>query len=40
MKLILLGTGSAFTPEYYQSNMLIEAPEGRLLINCGGDARR
>ncbi len=40
MKLIFLGTGSAFTLEYYQSNMLIEAPEGRLLIDCGGDARR
>ncbi len=40
MKLIFLGTGSAFTLEYYHSNMLIEAPEGRLLIDCGGDARR
>ena len=29
MKLIFLGTGSAFTLEYYQSNMLIEALERR-----------
>ena len=40
MKLIMLGTGSAFTLENYQSNMLVEAPEGRLLIDCGSDARR
>ncbi len=40
MKLIILGTGSAFTLENYQSNMLFEAPEGRLLIDCGSDARR
>ncbi len=39
MKLIFLGTGSAFTLEHYQSNMLVEAPEGLLLIDCGGDAR-
>ncbi len=29
MRLIFLGTGSAFTLEYYQSNMLVEAAEGR-----------
>ncbi len=40
MKLIFLGTGSAFTLDNYQSNILIDAPEGRLLIDCGGDARR
>ena len=39
VKLIVLGTGSAFTLEYYQSNMLIEGAEGRLLIDCGGDVR-
>lgn len=39
MRLIFLGTGSAFTLENYQSNMLVEAPEGLLLIDCGGDAR-
>ena len=40
MRLIFLGTGSAFTLQYFQSNMLMEAPEGRLLIDCGNDARR
>ncbi len=39
MRLIFLGTGSAFTLENYQSNMLVESPEGLLLIDCGGDAR-
>ena len=39
MRLIFLGTGSAFTLENYQSNMLVEAQEGLLLIDCGGDAR-
>ena len=39
MKLIFLGTGSAFTMDNYQSNILVDAPEGRLLIDCGGDAR-
>ena len=39
VRLIFLGTGSAFTLEYYQSNMLVEADEQRLLIDCGGDAR-
>ena len=40
MKLIFLGTGSAFTLDNFQSNILVDAPEGRLLIDCGGDARR
>ena len=40
MKLIFLGAGSAFTLDYYQSNMLVEAGEKRLLIDCGGDVRR
>ena len=37
MKLIFLGTGSAFTLDNYQSNILVDAPEGRLLIDCGSD---
>jgi phosphoribosyl 1,2-cyclic phosphodiesterase len=40
VKLVFLGTGSAFTLDNYQSNMLVDAPGGRLLIDCGGDARR
>ena len=40
MKLIFVGSGSAFTLENYQSNMLIEADNGaRLLIDCGMDIR-
>jgi ribonuclease BN (tRNA processing enzyme) len=42
MKLIFLGAGSAFTlePNNYQSNMIIEADNGkRLLIDCGTDIR-
>ena len=39
MKLVFLGTGSAFTLEYFQSNMLVEEGEERLLIDCGGDIR-
>lgn len=42
MKLIFLGTGSAFTvgAQNYHSNMLLESPQGkRLLIDCGSDAR-
>lgn len=41
-KLTFLGTGSAFTvgTDNYQSNMLLEAPNGKkLLIDCGTDAR-
>lgn len=40
MKLVFLGTGSAFTLDNYQSNILIDAPGARLLIDCGGDVRR
>jgi ribonuclease BN (tRNA processing enzyme) len=42
MKLIFLGSGSAFTvgTNNYQSNMILESPQGhRLLIDCGSDAR-
>lgn len=42
MKLIFLGTGSAFTvgDHNYHSNMLLESSEGkRLLIDCGSDIR-
>ena len=39
MKLTFLGVGSAFTLQYYQSNMLVDVPEGKLLIDCGSDAR-
>lgn len=39
-QLTFLGSGSAFTTENFQSNMLITAPSGKhLLIDCGGDAR-
>lgn len=43
MHLIFLGTASAFVTEQnnYQSNMLLQAPDGKLLlIDCGTDARR
>ncbi len=41
MKIKFLGVGSAFTtPEYYQSNMLVTARNGRqLLVDCGSDIR-
>lgn len=41
MKLIFLGTGSAFTiGDNYQSNMILIHDNGkRLLIDCGSDAR-
>lgn len=42
MKLVFLGSGSAFTvgSDNYQSNMILEAPNGkRLLIDCGSDVR-
>lgn len=41
MKLIFLGSGSAFTvgSGNYQSNMLIEDNARKLLIDCGTDAR-
>jgi len=43
MKLIFLGTGSAFTvgDGNYQSNMILEADSHKkLLIDCGSDVRR
>lgn len=41
IKLIFLGSGSAFTIENYHSNMLVQTEDGRcLLIDCGSDARR
>jgi ribonuclease BN (tRNA processing enzyme) len=40
MKLTFLGTGSAFTMSNFHSNMLLEDSGKRLLIDCGGDARR
>ncbi|GBC63397.1 MBL fold hydrolase [Desulfonema ishimotonii] len=41
MQITFLGVGSAFTTAaYYQSNMLITARSGRiLLLDCGGDIR-
>jgi len=39
MKLTFLGSGSAFTTNNYQSNMLIEHNEQRLLVDCGSDIR-
>jgi len=39
MKLIFLGTGSAFTKNNFQSNMLLEADNNKLLIDCGSDIR-
>lgn len=42
MKLIFLGSGSAFTDisDNYQSNILLEGPNNkRLLIDCGTDVR-
>ncbi|MBF0102761.1 MAG: MBL fold metallo-hydrolase [Desulfobacterales bacterium] len=41
MKLKFIGRGSAFTtPEYFQSNMILIARSGKMmLIDCGGDVR-
>ena len=40
MKLTFLGTGSAFTLKNYQSNMILTADDGDiLLIDCGADVR-
>jgi len=40
MKLTFLGCGSAFTtPEYYQSNVLIQKNGKNFLIDCGSDIR-
>jgi len=40
MKITFLGSGSAFCHQNFQTNMLIESPDGyKLLIDCGGDIR-
>jgi len=39
MKLICLGTGSAFTENNYHSNFLLEENGKYLLIDCGSDIR-
>lgn len=39
MKLRFLGTGAAFTLNNYQSNMIIEEQDKRLLIDAGADIR-
>ena len=39
MKLIPIGTGSAFTMENFQTNLLVEQNGKRLLIDAGGDVR-
>ena len=39
MKLTMLGCGSAFSLENFQSNMMIEKNGKRLLMDCGGDIR-
>src|SRR5215813_8474415 len=39
MKLTFIGTGSAFTMDNFQSNMLLEDSGKRLLIDAGGDVR-
>ena len=39
MKLIFLGTGSAFTLNNFQSNILIEHNEKKLLLDAGSDIR-
>jgi ribonuclease BN (tRNA processing enzyme) len=39
-KITFAGVGGAFTTqEYWQSNMLIETDEGKMMVDCGGDAR-
>jgi ribonuclease BN (tRNA processing enzyme) len=39
MKIRFLGTGSAFTTKGFQTNMLIEENEKRLLLDAGSDIR-
>ena len=40
MKLIFIGSGSAFSLDNYQSNMILRADNGaNLLIDCGADVR-
>jgi ribonuclease BN (tRNA processing enzyme) len=40
MSLVFLGTGSAFSLEYFQSNAVLEIGSKKLLIDAGGDVRR
>ncbi len=35
MEIVFLGTGNAFTRQYYNSNLLIEFSQTNLLIDCG-----
>lgn len=41
MRVVFLGSGAAFTvgEDNFQSNLLIESGDRRLLIDCGGDIR-
>lgn len=39
MKITFLGTGSAFTTDNWQSNILITKNDKHLLLDCGGDVR-
>ncbi len=39
MKITFLGTGSAFCMKNYQTNLLIENEEKKLLVDAGGDIR-
>lgn len=39
MKIIFAGTGSAFTMQNYQTNLVIQSNGKNLLFDCGGDAR-
>lgn len=40
MKLTFVGCGSAFTTsDYWQSNMILECGDRKMLIDCGSDAR-
>ncbi len=39
MKLTFIGVGGAFTTKYYNSNMVLQVGDKRMLIDCGSDAR-
>jgi len=39
MKIIFIGSGSAFTTDNYHSNILIVSNNKNLLVDCGSDAR-
>lgn len=39
MGMVFLGTGSAFSQDYFQSNVVLEVDGKRLLIDAGGDVR-